>query len=114
MITDFAYRYLYLYLYLYLCLYIYIYIYTYIYVYIYIYIYIYIYSYIYIYIYIYTSRKKHPNIKAIFALVMEAVNHAQAITQATEKVYKLQCCGSVSFLTRSADPFPEITDPDQT
>ena len=31
-------------------------------------------------------RKKHPNIKAIFALVMEAVNHTHQIQEATDKV----------------------------
>ena len=34
----------------------------------------------------YLCRDKHPNLKAIFALVMEALNHTKAIEAATSKV----------------------------
>ena len=34
----------------------------------------------------YLRRDKHPNLKAIFALVMEALNHTKAIEAATSKV----------------------------
>ncbi|XP_023322278.1 probable 28S rRNA (cytosine-C(5))-methyltransferase isoform X2 [Eurytemora carolleeae] len=35
---------------------------------------------------VYQARDKHPNLKAIFALVMEALNHTKAIEAATNKI----------------------------
>jgi hypothetical protein len=37
-------------------------------------------------IFLFIYRKKHPNLKAIFALVMETVNHRENLEELAERV----------------------------